>query len=293
MIWDAPDVETAIADTFGSARRIAARSRLGGGCINSATRVRLDDGTELLIKQNDRRFEGLFRGEARGLLSLQSDDGPRVPVPYACGIDGSTQFIVMEYIPHGSKEPGFYAEFGSRLAALHKSKCSPTYGYESDNHIGSTVQRNTPVDSWIEFFQVHRLGFQIDLAESRGLAPADLVRGVHALMEKLPEYLLEPDVASLLHGDLWGGNHMADSDGMPVVFDPAVYYGNREADLAMTELFGRLDADFYDAYHKEFPLEPGYAERKDLYNLYHLLNHLNIFGGGYLASARRIVSRYH
>jgi fructosamine-3-kinase len=292
MIWDAPDVETAIADTFGSARQIAARSRLGGGCINSATRIRLDDGAELLVKENDRRFEGLFRGEARGLLSLQSDDGPRVPAPYACGIDGSTQFIVMEYIPQGSKGRGFYAEFGSRLAVLHKSKCSPTFGYESDNHIGSTIQRNTVTESWIEFFRLHRLGYQIDLAESRGLAPEDLVRGVRGLMEKLPEYLVEPDNGSLLHGDLWGGNHMADSDGTPVVFDPAVYHGHREADLAMTELFGRFDSGFYDAYHEVFPLEPGYEERRDLYNLYHVLNHLNIFGGGYVASAARIVNRY-
>lgn len=292
MIWDAPDVETAITDTFGSSRRITGRSRLGGGCINAATRVVLDDGTELLVKQNDRRFEGLFHGEARGLLSLRSDDGPRVPVPLACGIDESTQFIVMEYVAQGRKGRGFYGDFGARLAALHASNRSVHFGFESNNHIGSTVQNNPLTESWIEFFRLHRLGFQIDLAESRGVAPTSLVRGVRKLMERLPEYLVEPEAASILHGDLWGGNHMADSDGTPVIFDPAVYYGHREADLAMTELFGRFDASFYEAYQEAFPLQRGYEERKELYNLYHVLNHLNIFGGGYVASAQGIVSRY-
>lgn len=292
MIWQARAIESAVRETFGTQRSIAGRSPLGGGCINAATKVRLDDGTELLLKENSDRYSGLFVGEARGLLALRTDSGPRVPEPYACGTSGGSQFILMEFVRKGHKGVGFWEEFGRRLARLHTECRGEQYGFDTDNHIGSTEQHNTRTDSWIEFFRDYRLGFQIDLAQRNGAANASLVRGVRRLMERLPEILTEPDAPSILHGDLWGGNHMADESGDPVIFDPAVYYGHSEADVAMTELFGGFDRRFYDAYSEIRTLGSGYMERKDLYNLYHVLNHLNIFGGGYARSAAAIVERY-
>ena len=181
-------------------------------------------------------------------------------------------------------------ELGRRLARLHRVTGS-RFGWDRDNTIGATPQVNTPGSDWIAFWREHRLGFQLGLAARNGHGGRLQQRGGQ-LMEKLPEFFRDCTPApSLLHGDLWGGNAGFDASGDPVIYDPAVYYGDRETDIAMTELFGGFSADFYSGYNAEFPLDAGYAHRKDLYNLYHVLNHLNLFGGGYGAQAERMIDR--
>ena len=177
------------------------------------------------------------------------------------------------------------------MAELHRTK-GERFGYESDNYIGATPQPNEWSNSWVEFFRERRLGFQVRLLEERGYATPELLEKATALMGKLDALIgRHPVEPSLLHGDLWSGNYMSDADGMPVLIDPAVYYGDREADLAMTELFGRFDAKFYAAYKKSHPLAAGYDQRRDIYNLYHLLNHLNLFGLSYMPGVMEILRR--
>jgi fructosamine-3-kinase len=164
------------------------------------------------------------------------------------------------------------------------------FGFSADNYIGQTRQKNTGTDSWIEFFRNSRLKVQMELAA--GYFDKDDRQRCQNLLDNLDNYLVEPEFPSLIHGDLWSGNVMPDQNGSPVLIDPAVYIGHYEADIAMTELFGGFSPEFYDAYHEIIPKESGYAERRDLYNLYHLLNHLNLFGRSYLTAVRRILKRY-
>jgi fructosamine-3-kinase len=175
---------------------------------------------------------------------------------------------------------------------MHQSLVNDRFGFESDNYIGSTEQPNTWTNTWCEFFGVQRIGFQARLARDRGRIGSQLSKSIDALVGRIQLLLPEPRHPALLHGDLWGGNYLCDSTGNPVLIDPAVYYGHPEADLAMTELFGGFDAAFYRAYRDESPVDSGYSARRDLYNLYHMLNHLNIFGGSYLGSVQSIVASY-
>jgi fructosamine-3-kinase len=184
----------------------------------------------------------------------------------------------MEYIEFGGR--GDAAQFGAQLAKLHRVY-STNFGWLMDNTIGVTPQVNTPNLDWVAFWREHRLNFQLRLAQGNGYGGALQSKGQH-LSEVFPELFANYSPrASLLHGDLWGGNHDVDIEGNPVIYDPAVYYGDREADLAMTELFGGFGNMFYRAYNEHYPLDEGYRVRKNLYNLYHILNHLNLFGGGY------------
>ncbi len=164
------------------------------------------------------------------------------------------------------------------------------FGFTEDNYIGASPQDNTPAQHWVEFFRDHRLAPQLAMAKDR--LETDDLRAADLLMDRLDEFLIEPEQPSLLHGDLWAGNYMTGPDGCAWLIDPAVYAGHREADLAMTELFSGFPAQFYDAYREAWPLQPGYASRRDLYNLYHILNHLNLFGRSYLPSVRHIMAEY-
>lgn len=259
----------------------------GGGCINSVRIIEGRDGRRYFVKANHARRLPMFEAEAEGLEAIMATGTLRVPRPICSGASGDESWLVLEYLDMGGR--GSAAELGRRLAALHRHTWD-RYGWQRDNTIGSTPQVNTPCADWIEFYRRQRLGFQYDLAARHG-APRRLLERGERLMAGLDGFFsgYRP-VPSLLHGDLWGGNY-GFAHGEPVIFDPAVYYGDRETDLAMTELFGGFPADFQAAYREAWPLDAGYRARKDLYNLYHVLNHYNLFGGGYLGQAERMTDR--
>lgn len=234
----------------------------------------------------------MFREEARGLNALADRFPLKVPRPLAVGKEGTVDFLIMEYIKSSSQGISFWRDFARAMAEMHRSGGSNNYGFENDNYIGSTRQINESMDCWTDFFCEKRLLFQLNLAKSRRLADSFTIKGIENICSRINSLLPEPDFPSLLHGDLWSGNYMTDENGQAVLIDPAVYYGHREADLAMTELFGGFNRNFYNVYNEVFPLEKGYSERKDLYNLYHMLNHLNLFGTSYGGSVRSIISAY-
>jgi fructosamine-3-kinase len=261
---------------------------LGGGCINTA--VKLCDGARCyFVKINDATRIAMFEAERDGLAEMASAQAVRVPRAVLTGSDGRESWIVMEYVAMGRPASGSQVEAGRQLAAMHR-QVADAFGWHRDNTIGSTPQVNDWMDDWIGFWRVHRLGFQLELAASHGHGGRLTDLG-NRVLEALPALLVHGPEPSLLHGDLWGGNIGYDGDGHPVLFDPAVYFGDREADLAMTELFGGFSGDFYAAYNDVWPIDPGYKVRKTLYNLYHILNHLNLFGGGYAGQATGMMER--
>jgi fructosamine-3-kinase len=262
---------------------------VGGGCINTA--LVLSDGEhQWFVKQNTADRLSMFEAEAAGLAEIASTATIRVPNPLCTGVAGGRSYIVMEHLALGGRGGATgAAEAGRRLAALHRTTCD-AFGWARDNTIGSTPQRNAPDADWTAFFRDQRLGFQLALAVRNGYG-GRLQREGERLLEACPALIDHGPRPALLHGDLWAGNLSYDRHGQPVVFDPAVYYGDREADLAMTELFGGFGAEFYAAYQDAWPLDGGYRARRTLYNLYHILNHLNLFGGGYLSQAEGMIGR--
>lgn len=281
------EVESAISAATEADFKITASRTVGGGCINQAYVVE-GGGRQYFVKTNRADLVGMFEAEAQGLAELETAQALRVPHPVAAGIANGEAFLVLEYLALGGG--GDMREMGRRLAAQHR-KTAEACGWARDNTIGSTPQINTWTNGWTAFLREHRLGYQLRLAARNGLGMKTQRLGGE-LLDRLegffPGYSPLP---SLLHGDLWGGNAAFSPSGEPVVFDPAVYYGDREADLAMTELFGGFDASFYAAYRESWPLDAGYGVRKNLYNLYHILNHANLFGGGYVGQAEHMLQR--
>jgi fructosamine-3-kinase len=230
----------------------------------------------------------MFAAEAEGLDELAASGTIRVPRPICHGVADGQAYLVLEALELGGS--GAMEAFGAQLAAMHRHT-GERFGWHRDNTIGSTLQPNDRESDWVTFWRARRLGFQLEQAAGNGCSRA-LLSGGEELMERLPALFTDYRPApSLLHGDLWGGNYAVTSGGEPVIFDPAVYYGDREADLAMTELFGGFGTRFYAAYNAAWPLDPGYPVRKTLYNLYHVLNHFNMFGGGYAGQAESMVGR--
>ena len=239
--------------------------------------------TNLFVKSGPESAVEMFRAEAEGLLELASARAVRVPAVHDCGLANGESFIAIEWI---DIEPGTTKSeclLGEQLAAMH-SHTAKQHGWHRDNTIGRTPQHNPWSDNWVVFFSVHRLLFQLELAASKGYSGELQSLGMK-LVDKLPAFFDSYDPApSLLHGDLWGGNWGV-VDGQPVIFDPAVHYGDRESDIAMTKLFGGFGTAFYEAYQSAWPLADGFEARLRLYQLYHVLNHLNLFGSGYLGQA--------
>lgn len=279
-------VEAAIRDKSGVPFRIVSAARTSGGCIHDSYRI--DDGhRSYFLKCNRESLAEIFASEMDGLRAL-SEAGMRVPLPVCRGSAAGRAFLVMEHLDFGGH--GDWALMGRALAAMHRT-AGRQFGWRRDNFIGSTPQRNREHDKWVEFWRDERLLPQLALAKRNGLESRVIELG-ERLGDALPELLggHKPQ-PSLLHGDLWRGNADFLADGAPALFDPAVYYGDREADLAMTELFGGFPRQFYAAYQTMWPLPAGYETRRDLYNLYHVLNHANLFGGGYSAQAGSIIER--
>lgn len=271
---------------------------VGGGCIADAAVAAFADGSQVFVKGAAAQ-PGMFEAEAEGLGTLAAARAIRVPQVLAV----SAEALVLELIEPAPRKRGFAVDFGRRLALLHRQR-GKTSGFPHDNFIGATPQPNRPLDAgweeaapndgsgWPEFFLERRLRFQVRLAGQRGDGGelARLLDRAEARIGELLASAIEPP--SLLHGDLWGGNYIVDERGEACLIDPAVYYGHREADLAMTRLFGGFDGAFYAAYEEAAPLTAGHQERLPIYQLYHVLNHFNLFGGGYHEQARRILRHY-
>lgn len=280
-------VARAIARATGHVFRAGEPRAIGGGCINGAW-VISDGGHSFFVKLNAPERAAMFEAEFAGLEELRRARSVRVPAPVCCGATRQASYLVMEYLEFGPAGASGHEVLGRQLAALHRVT-RPEYGWVRDNTIGSTPQPNLLRKDWVSFWRGNRLGYQLGLAAGNGYGGRLQQRG-ERLLGVLPALLAgHAPAASLLHGDLWSGNVAFTRDGAPALFDPAVYYGDREADLAMTELFGGFPERFYRAYREDYPLDAGYAVRKVLYNLYHVLNHLNLFGGAYRAQAEDMI----
>ncbi len=273
-----------ILDTLGRGTPVRMQ-RVGGGCIADARLAYFADETSVFVK-TARSIQGMFEAEARGLRELASAGVIRVPRVLAVGDDA----LVLERINPAAEKPGFFESFGRAFSRLHQHR-GAVHGFPGNNFIGSTPQINTPLEApgWPEFFLQQRLRFQVRLTVSNGFG-GELESLLDRAEDKIAGLLGESvEAPSLLHGDLWSGNFMTDDQGEACLIDPAVYYGHREADLAMTRLFGGFPVDFYGAYEELTPLAPGHRQRLPVYQLYHLLNHLNLFGKAYFAQCRQIL----
>ena len=282
-----PSITRLITKKTGYLPQALHSTALSGGDINCAWR--LNDGQKsCFIKTNQSNCLPMFEAEQMGLEEIKRSQTIRVPEVYGCGIEGDQSYILMEYLELGGHiRPELLAQ---QLAAMHLTT-QAQFGFQVENTIGSTPQINQLTPNWIEFWQEHRLGFQLDLAKKNRLDMEMIDRG-EVLNGVAGQFFNDyQPIASLLHGDLWRGNQAADSRGNPVIFDPACYYGDHEADLAMMELFGHTGQDFFSIYTEIFPLDDGYPVRRDLYNLYHILNHANLFGAGYPSSARQLIEK--
>ena len=297
---NARSIEEAIAVLFGENLRIVSKRQVYGGDINESYCLSLSDGTAVFLKCNALKNLSFFEAEAKGLEALHETGAIGVPEALGIGTDESKKisFLLMEYLEAAPRVGGYWEIFGRELAALHRTDTSRflstdgnlPFGFGSDNYIGASPQVNTPKENWITFFRECRLFPQIKMAE--GYFDSKIRKQCMKLLEHLDSYLTEPEFPSLLHGDLWSGNAVCGPDGKAWILDPAVYVGHFEAELAMTELFGGYPAPFYKAYQEINRIDSGYRDRRDLYNLYHMLNHLNLFGASYLNSVQRILDRY-
>jgi len=280
-------LEQTLTEHTGEPFSITDHHGVGGGCINEAWIIQ-GDRESYFVKTNRAELLDMFEAEAEGLSVLLETGAIRVPRPVCRGVAEDRAYLVLEYIHMGGRQDP--RRFGRQLAELHQCT-SDRFGWRRDNTIGATPQINDWSDDWLAFWRHQRLGYQLGRATKKGLSAGVIDKG-ELLKEKLGGlfcgYSPRP---SPLHGDLWSGNWSSDEQGNPVIFDPAFYYGDHEADLAMMELFGNPGRGFHAAYREVFPIDPGYPQRRDLYNLYHILNHYNLFGGGYAGQAERLIDK--
>lgn len=282
-------ITRALSAATGSRYATSPVHRVAGGCINDCFQWQSSSGPRFVKLAAVARLS-MFEAEAEGLRELGACGGVRVPGVVAVGSVERHAFLALEWLDAGATTETAQATLGERLASQHRATARE-FGWHRDNTIGLTPQPNTRSADWAEFFRERRLRFQLQLAERNGFGSLLAERGGR-LLEAVPALLSgHRPPPSLLHGDLWGGNWFTDASGSPVIFDPAVYYGDREADLAMTHLFGGFSARFYAAYEAGWPLEAGQGERRELYNLYHVLNHANLFGEGYARQAASMIDR--
>lgn len=261
-----------------------------GGCINHGGLLNTSKGS-FFLKWNDcKQFPGMFEAEAKGLKLLKNPSVIHVPEVVSVDSFDRFQFLLLEFIEEKRKSDLYWENLGHQLAALHKITSSK-FGLDHNNYIGSLQQFNKQHTQWISFFIEQRLDIQLKLAIDSGKIKSDTIHQFQLLSKKLPSLLPEAQ-PSLLHGDLWSGNLITNEMGEPCLIDPAVFYGHREAEIAFTQLFGGFSKEFYHAYNNAFPLEPGFQERCDIYNLYPLLVHVNLFGGGYLSQVVSVLRRF-
>jgi len=285
----AKNISVATSSTTGKDFCIHKKSSVAGGCISSAFRIS-DGAQEYFVKLNSAEQLEMFTAEAEGLQEIAKAKAVHVPSPVCYGTSHGQAYLVMEALELGASKPESMTLLGEQLAAMHQTT-QPKFGWYRDNTIGATHQPNQWNHDWLSFWREQRLGFQLTLAAEKG-AHRSLINKGEQLLDNTDIFFTnyQPQ-ASLLHGDLWSGNYAITTQGVPVIFDPAVYFGDREADIAMTELFGGFSQDFYAAYNNAWPLDDGYKTRKIFYNLYHILNHFNLFGGSYASQAEDMMDR--
>lgn len=264
-------------------------SAVSGGDINQAYQLQTPD-LNWFIKLNQANLADMFVAELEGLQALAASDCVRVPSVIAVGKYQQYAYLVLTFIPLKPLHGSAFVLLAEQLAQLHRQP-QAYFGWHRDNTIGSNPQFNGSYQDWPEFWQQQRLAQQLGLAAKQGYQGKLQSQGEKLCLQLSGFFHSYQPQPVLLHGDLWAGNVAADAQGRPVLFDPACYYGDRETDLAMTELFGGFSADFYAAYQANYPLDSGYQTRKILYNLYHVLNHLNLFGTAYLSQAQQMISQ--
>ena len=287
-------VERLIETESGTHSRIISSGSVSGGCINATEIVTLDDQRRFFVKSQPGSQEP-FVAEAAGLAAIRSTGAIRVPDLIGVGqTESGDGFLVLEAIEGGPRRVDFFEIFGTALALMHQHGLSDRFGFDHNNFLGRSFQPNAWTTDWVEFWAEHRLGFQLKLAHQNGYATPELTRLTDGLIKRLGEFIGAKDAieGSLIHGDLWSGNFLVSSEGDPVLIDPAVYYAPREVEFGMTTLFGGFDSSFYHAYNETWPLHDDWEERVEIYKLYHLMNHLNLFGTGYLADCLSVLAKF-
>lgn len=285
MMWT--QIDAHISQVTGEKFQSQQRRSVGGGCINQGYAVSNGEIT-YFVKLNQAFQVAMFEAEALGLEQMLATASIRVPKPICWGTADNSSYIVLEWLELSSGNSNSSEEMGRKLATMHKASSSQGFGWKINNTIGFTPQINTWTADWAEFYIKHRLDYQFQLARRRGGNFPKEDKLLAAIPELLADHQVQP---SLVHGDLWGGNAGCTASGEPVIFDPATYFADREVDIAMTELFGGFPAAFYKGYNEVFPLDAGYEQRKTLYNLYHILNHFNLFGSSYDSQANRMIDQ--
>lgn len=287
-------IAAALSDELGTSVAVFQLENATGGSINEAAIARTSEGS-YFVKWNTRPIPDQFDREAEGLDALRtSGTSLRIPRPIAWrqGDTAEAGFLVLEYLERGRPVANFDERFGRGLAELHRTT-APQFGFANDNYCGATTQPNPWTDDWITFYREHRLRHQLHLArKNRSVSKADFA-AFERMLDRLDELLAcDPEPPALIHGDLWSGNQHVTIEGLPSIIDPAAYYAHREAELGMMKLFGGFSTRVWDAYDEAFPLQDGWRERVLLYELYHIINHYNLFGGGYGAQAFEIARRF-
>lgn len=295
----------AIITLFGENVHLEQGFPVQGGDINKSYGISLSNGNVLFMKSNEKDNVDFFVKEANNLKAIADTKTIATPKLLGLGTDEGEEvgysFLLLDFVELGNLDEKFWENFAEKLSELHKAETSSyikkedreknlIFGFYEDNYIGKTKQINTPKEKWIDFFRENRLMPQFKMAENH--FEKEDFKLIDKLLENLEDFLIEPESPSLLHGDLWAGNVMCDIKPQAMLIDPACYVGNPEADIAMTELFGGFSGKFYEAYKSIGLLQPNYVDRRDLYNLYHLLNHLNMFGKSYLSAVKSVIKKY-
>jgi protein-ribulosamine 3-kinase len=263
---------------------------LSGGCINDARKILTSDGVFFIKYNLAEAFPRMFESEAAGLNLLRDAGEIHIPEVIHHGTAGKYAYLLLEFITSENRSHQFWSQFGRSLAALHKHS-QTSFGLNHDNYIGSLPQSNRPNQDWDSFFILERLEPMARKARDKGEVTSHIIGQIEAVGAKLSN-IVPIEKPALLHGDLWSGNYIVNTKGSPCLIDPAVYYGHRETDLAMTRLFGGFSPEFYESYQNAFPLEKGWEKRADIFNLYPLLVHVNLFGGGYVSQVKQILDYY-
>lgn len=282
--------EKVLSDKTGHSVQIKSASAVGGGCINDCFKIITIHGNYFLKYNDKNRFPKMFEAEANGLQFLAKANAVKIPEVIGFGEEGDYSFLVMEFIEKSKQAKNFFFEFGVRLAKLH-GVTNEKFGFWENNYIGSLPQSNKWNSNGIDFFIEERLAPQLKSAYDSKHFSNETLKHFESFYKKLPE-IIPTEQPALIHGDLWSGNYLTNAWGNACLVDPAVYFGFREQDIAMSQLFGGFDADFYEGYHSELPLEKGWKQRVDIFNLYPLLVHVNLFGESYARQVYSIIKKF-